>query len=564
MVKILFILALLGTMAGAAKYEASTIVKNVHNYPHYNYNLNTVGNDFDVKQEYFIGAASLAATILGFGVLSVLILSILLVCRSYFSCCCECLKCKPDPHGHNIVYDSDHKRVYRIPNWLKITLGLSLFFGIGIIHLCWVANTNFHNTFDEIIESINALKAVITGIIDAQQLLDNQFTAIMGLMNNARTGSGTCYDESSDYQMSITATAVSVIGEFLFDAPDHLRGAAVFIESYRDWVDYVTWAGYGFVELVFGVYLLMIFLKCRHWLPKSFVSWFTLLFMLILTVLCCLELFLITVTADICIDPSLAISTSGLVKKGGDASDFIENYTARDSDGNTCTNDANSAIQLSIDAAEDGFELGIDDIQSAISVCASSGSNTADYSNVVGMEPATLALYQGLQDSIDCPAIASAYINLVEKGVCTEFIAGFYYFWLAKHLSCLFLFITLSLCAHLWVLFDDVDSDISKLSQDNRESEDMEYGNLQGTIELSEQARLPADQSEEGLEVATRIPTPVVLGSPTLSPTPSTKSQAVPSSASAVVFNSTPSEQSNRSDGTGNKKLAKGWFESLM
>lgn len=436
-----------------AFYEPSPTVKMVNSYPHFNaYSLDASSDKWSTDGDYYVGVAGLAAVVLVLGIVALVIMPILLCLR----CCCTCLKCAPNQETP--TYQDSKGNEHYNKNWFVFgSYYVVCLAAFVMAHLMWAASDSFSKAIQESVDTLGDLEDIFQNLKDdTQDGKSDTEQAINDL--NSFVSSDVCYTAAQEMltAINILDTTLDTMYDGVKVLPGYMASASEEVEKGDAIQASVLYSCYAGIMVVIGVYLLLEFchLKCGLKIMMP-ISWFV---VLVLTVLCSIELVILMVTCDFCMDPAGAI----LDNSSGALYDVVNDYVSRDANGTACTNSNSAKLQGYLDDIQDAFSKSMSNSTIAYDACDTLGGTSADLAKFTS---ANTSLYSfndvlgTMSDTLDCNNIHNLWVGVLETALCKYFTDGMYYFWLSKHLTAVFLYLLMCLGSVTWQYFGIVDDD---------------------------------------------------------------------------------------------------------
>lgn len=292
-------------------------------------------------------------------------------------------------------------------------------------------------------------------------------SANASLVNSKFTGTtGDCLDELGSVDSAIETASVSLSAGLtsLETATDSLSSMIDTlppqVDNMKDAVDtymkgYKTIALFGCYAVVMGfmfIYMAAVFFQFTPLLivivllSEGIVT--------ILTLLCGVLMIIVTVLADICMDPTEKLAN---LVPGAALGDTIR-YMGTCEGTNPYTapiNDASSAVGQITTAVEELRDLCAD----ADGDSDGSGGTfdfSSEYTQWLTAGNQSIAIEESitkLNDDIDCLALNAVYDKLIHDAFCTNLFAGLYQFWIAEYLVSGMLFFTMIMASVICMYF---------------------------------------------------------------------------------------------------------------
>ena len=426
-------------------YAPSDIVQAYHGIPHLTHsftpstvNFTSTGGDEAgfLLTDYIndISGLPLLILILAFG--SIFIFQILIIVRGDYL--------KNGPASFELSKTSGWQlRVLQRRNIVSFLYNL-------ILALLFIFNNFFFLEFENLLSGSSSISTGMAGFqtltddsLSISNLIAAQITQI-GVHLNTSTCTSTV---TNDHLYNIDQSLVSF---------DHTVNAMAYgldqlhssldpdLAGKQAWLGTSTLASNTYVAL-FGMYfvvlvvilLFALFPCCQQDKPMKAASFMVQLFILILTVICCVEMVSVMIMSDFCVDPdqSLIDITAGL---GG-------------SDSDTRMTILNQLLEFYSDCS--GSSLVHTDLQESLTetdalrtYLSDRYADTGDACFNDAHLSFSIILLDEIQSNLDylacvlgCDLVASEWYDMVHVGFCTDFLAGFGAFWLQK-------FVISSLC----------------------------------------------------------------------------------------------------------------------
>lgn len=447
---ILTVVVLFSSTSQAANYEATPIVKAVADYD---------DNKWGDK-DYFVLTGYLPGAILVLGILSLMIYAILLC----FRCCCVCMKCAPDPTdpGNHYVSDSGHVKYYK-PKMLEIIYYVTCIAGFAMAHLMWMASASFSSAFNEAGDSFNVLESKFTTMKTDCATSATNIDSSQALLATAQTQAASCYYEFADSSLTALESANNALKTMVDPIPGYLSDTQDLMDQGDTAQQSILYAAYVAILIVIGIYMFLNFFETKFGLKCVMpVTWFT---VLILTIVCCIELYILMVACDFCLAPK-----ENLLDELGTKSalyDVVNDYVSRDANGDACTNATGTDLYLKIIAINDSVTSMVNATDTALTLCNADNAVT-DYSGMQSTRNSAATFYNvvdSMNEALDCNTIHNAWVGILEDALCSFFTEGMYYFWLSKHTTALFLFILMVVGSIIWQYYGDVEEDKQAFSE---------------------------------------------------------------------------------------------------
>ena len=203
---------------------------------------------------------------------------------------------------------------------------------------------------------------------------------------------------------------------------------------------YALFASYAGVVALMILYALGVFLQSKCILVILIL--FSELVVLVLSILCGVAMILLTLLADVCMQPTQKFAS--LVP--GSLKDVILYF-------GECSVD--NPYASSISSASDAMNEMADAINSIGPLCESLGyaSEKAEWWTAGNDTVAVSDSIDKLNDDLDCPTLQSIYNLLINESLCTNLFGGFYKLWISEYLVSGMLFFLMIMASVIYHYF---------------------------------------------------------------------------------------------------------------
>lgn len=447
----LFSLLFLGVNAG--KYSPTDVVESVHNYPRFD---PTTGEESDNEVKftdtaYIVGTQGLPAYILGLGLIACMLLPFCLALR----CCCHGMQCRP---GQGAPTEPDkHDDHYYVRNtYLFGAYYLCCLLAVVVVQLIFMADAELVKAINNASDYATDMKNDLNDVLDdAKETKGKTVEAITYV--DADTNCDGLREALGAFKKSVSAVETLVK-----PLPDYFANMADYIDMALPWEKNILIGCYIGIMCFVVIYVAIDYFKSGRGLKIMFpLTW---LVVIVLTLVCTLELSLLIITCDVCMDPGGILADNAGRKT--ETGTFILDY-AGSADEMAC--ESPTSVEEDLEDAIDERETVNDLLQDEVTnddgttsiadFCDASSDGTI--SSLFADDGSVDVLLSGMASLVSCKTINKMWVELVEKSICDFFTSGLYYFWLSKHISALFLYLMLCLSSLTWHYFEKVhESDI--------------------------------------------------------------------------------------------------------
>lgn len=433
-------------------YKPSTEVMSIHNFPRMNYETTALSEDNEwaltsdfsqidlnttniVLKNYIIGLITLPVLWIIIGVASIILFQFFITCR----CLCRCLKCAPNEDD----IASSPEKVIKSRN--RMVWGFKLFLLLMIAGdvLLYFGNTSFETGTANIIKSANLLKTIFLGLIVETKAMIANLTILQTQTQLVATGGcdGTTENFSgSKFPTGIAPAIASMTSAFnsilsLVDQVPKLLDTVIdnsdkFGNTYRQMGLYAL---AGFVVLVALIFYIGYF--CASKVILFFGVFLGEVTCLVGTIFGGLFLVIISLYADLCVDPSKNL--------GAMSPDSTKDMLAYFS---TCV-------------GTDPFDKPLTDATTAMNDFTSSinpmqGDCLPDnWTALLDASSDIVASFGAINVQTDCEPLYKVYDTFVNQAICNNAFAGFYNVWLSICCSSIMLFFLMIFTSVMWQYF---------------------------------------------------------------------------------------------------------------
>lgn len=424
-------------------YKPSADVESAHNIPHV-YRGAQVSDPQIGQPDFRTYVETLITTPIVFlvlGILSVLIYQFILFTR----CCCKCSKWTPDQKDVDAKpYFGDRvkwaaKTVSR-RRWYSAFFLFFVAFVFFSIHGLWLGYAKLKQGALSSISNIEDLKTIFTTTTSAASAIQLDGQSAYDEINNLQLS---CFGNQQSVKDSLLAFAsgIKTAGSALYGLtkgiPDDLQIGQDYITMYMIDALRLAVAIYYAVIFFFGlIYILGAFClksRCAMWVSIGFTE----IIVIILTIICVIEMILVMLLGDFCMDPTGYILQ--IFPAGSSLRDIMAYYTQ-------CT--GTNPFEDDIDSAQENAQDAIDQIVTLSAYSCNFNAVQSALSDVVNTQ---VDIISG--ELIDCAPLANIYTGIMNDSICGSLFSGFFTVWVASFLTSACLFFSMCFAAILYQYF---------------------------------------------------------------------------------------------------------------
>mmetsp|Transcript_33867 Transcript_33867/g.49181 ORF Transcript_33867/g.49181 Transcript_33867/m.49181 type:complete len:521 (-) Transcript_33867:442-2004(-) len=409
-------------MSSNSTYEASELVRSMHQLPHLNQNLQKESSQFNVTfdsgiNSYVISLFPLPIMIGSIGLLMLLILQCSLCCRRYSSCC----KC-------NWIMKSRSAPPF-LP--LYATCIVLMIFALAANQILIFGSQYLSNGVNNVDNALSFLSTTFVTLNNYGTDLSIEGNTIV--QNFGLASTATCDTQPLIEEMnSVYFPNVNLYNSDISGVPNNCNTASDNLNQYGITLkNEVIWLLYAVLTIGILLYSIGLFFKHKLTLKGSIAIAEILMFVFFF--ICTVEMIALMLFSDFCMSPMTNILLT--LNPGSNTYDVFAYYT-------TCTgvNPLESYLNSSEVAIQE-LKYSVQSYYLQTPLCSSSYSYLN--ASVTAMND-VLDTYADINTQIACPPLENQISEVLETGLCDQVFQGFYAIWLSQYVSnaCLF-FVTI-------------------------------------------------------------------------------------------------------------------------
>lgn len=426
-------------------YAPDNTVKVGHSIPHVGVDGKLYDSTFTYSEGYLQSLIPVPAVILGIGLLSILIYMSLMC----FRCCCECIRYAPNRDDYLkdnapiTKFDWAHKVVSRrrLTLFLFVTF---LFFTFAVNHILFWGDATISQGVSDASDGLNSLGDTFAVYSDATGAFVASYARLGQAMSDV-----TCQEYNSQAQAQVSSTLSSfegyatVLNDAISDiAPNIYSASDTFITYGTTKKSTVVYIFYAFIA--FDCILLALAAIIRNKVFMQVLLSFSLLIVIALTVICCIEMVIVMLLSDFCMDPIEYISTLASKLFGSTSSIYqaVDYYT-------TCSGSMPYTSDLiSVNTELLSFQTQLNGLQTA-------GCSDSDLTLAIQETSTLITSLTVLTNELSaCTSIQLPLKEIIENSSCVDTINGFFIIWICQFLCSGFLYFTICAASVLYQYFD--------------------------------------------------------------------------------------------------------------
>lgn len=290
------------------QYTPVALVKAAHNIPHFDKTFSASDSSFaiydngNINQTYLIGVLMFPCVIMVLGILSIIIYQLTLCFRFCCQCCCKtCNSFQP------MMTAPDDKTMFccRIAKYKPVLIGffyLSLVCAVASNFCMYMGHNYLDKSFSSGYDSLIALADVMNNVITSTNGLIANSNEMSAMLDSQACSEVFDSNDDANAKLSNFNSSSSGISGVVGSYPHKIEHAADIFIQYRGQMNEVLYIYFGFI--LFVILLHVVLTCCRSKVFLNILIAFTELIVLTLTIVAGLEMVLVMLFGDFCMDPA--------------------------------------------------------------------------------------------------------------------------------------------------------------------------------------------------------------------------------------------------------------------